>query len=103
MFESFNQTTDGERAILRKLRVWIGALAVLCVLTGIGVGAFISSHPAVAQEGSPGIARTPEALSVSFVEITRRVEPAVVNIETLSTPEIAEKDNDDKDDQSSNN
>jgi hypothetical protein len=27
MFESFNQTTDADKVILRKLRVWIAALA----------------------------------------------------------------------------
>jgi serine protease Do len=103
MFESFNQTTDGERAILRKLRVWIVALAAVCVLTGVGVGALLTGRPAVAQDGGEATARAPEALSASFAEIAKRVEPAVVNIDTLSAPEIAEKDNDDKDDQSSNN
>ena len=49
------------------------------------------------------IARAPEALSASFAEIARRVEPAVVNIETTQTqPEVSEKD-EDKEDQSTNN
>src|SRR6185369_6131876 len=47
------------------------------------------------------IARAPEALSASFAEIARRVEPAVVNIETTQQQEeISEKD-EDKEDQSS--
>ena len=51
------------------------------------------------------IARAPEALSASFAEIARKVEPAVVNIETMTAAaEVAiEKDGDDKDDQTSNN
>jgi len=99
MFESFNQTGDAETKILRKLRVWIVALALVCALTGMGIGALLAGRPAVAQDS----ARAPEALSASFVEIAKRVEPAVVNIDTLSAPEIAESDNNDKDDQSSNN
>src|SRR5437870_4678519 len=99
MFESFNQNTDGEAKILRKLRLWIVALALVCALTGVGIGAMLAGRPAVAQDA----ARAPEALSASFVEIAQRVEPAVVNIDTLSAPEIAESDNSDKEDQSSNN
>jgi len=99
MFESFNQTSDVEVKILSKLRVWIVALALVCALTGMGIGAMLAGRPAVAQD----VARTPEALSASFVDIAQRVEPAVVNIDTLSAPEMAETDNPDKEDQSSNN
>ncbi len=107
MFElAKDQTTLNERAILRKLRVWIVALGTACLLAGIGIGAMLSGRPTVAQ-GEVQIARAPEALSASFAEIARRVEPAVVNIETTSAPlEIAEKDledKDDKDDQSTTN
>ncbi|HEV2860325.1 MAG TPA: Do family serine endopeptidase [Pyrinomonadaceae bacterium] len=86
------QTTESERAILRKLRVWIAALAVACLLVGIGVGAMLSQRQALAldETGSAQtaaqIARAPEALSASFAEIARRVEPAVVNIDTVSAP-----------------
>src|SRR6266498_1134452 len=98
-----DQTTLNERAILRKLRVWIIALGAACLLAGIGVGAMLSGRPTGAQN-EVQIARAPEALSASFAEIAKRVEPAVVNIETLSpTTEVADKDNEDKDDQSSNN
>src|SRR2546425_8218447 len=104
MFELPNdQTTVDERAILRKLRIWIVALAVACLAAGAGVGAMMSGRPAVAQNEAQ-IARAPEALSASFAEIAKRVEPAVVNIDTLTAaPDIAEKDNEDKDDQSSGN
>jgi len=103
MFEvSNNSTTDQERTILRKLRVWIAALAVACLLAGIGIGAMLSGRTIVAQNDMQN-ARAPEALSASFAEIARRVEPAVVNIETTQVPmEVSEKE-EDKEDQSSNN
>ncbi|HEX8476567.1 MAG TPA: Do family serine endopeptidase [Pyrinomonadaceae bacterium] len=84
------QTTDSERAILRKLRVWIAALAVACLVAGVGIGAMLSGKPTTAQQQSEAqIARAPEALSASFAEIARRVEPAVVNIDTISAPPTA--------------
>ncbi|HEX6046160.1 MAG TPA: trypsin-like peptidase domain-containing protein [Pyrinomonadaceae bacterium] len=100
MFDaSGNHTTEQERKLLRKLRVWIAALAVGCLVAGIGIGAMLSGRPTVAQNDLQ-IARAPEALSASFAEIARRVEPAVVNIETTQAQlEISEKD-DDKDDES---
>src|SRR5213082_1037906 len=78
MFESFKQTSEVETAMLRKLRMWIAALAAVCLLTGIGIGAILAGRPAVAQEELQAAARAPEALSASFVEVARRVEPAVV-------------------------
>src|SRR5437879_4393527 len=104
MFESFKQTNEPERAILRRLRVWIAALAAVCVLTGIGIGAILAGRPAVAQDELQAAARAPEALSASFVEIARRVEPAVVNIDTLqASTDLAETDNDDKSDRTPSN
>lgn len=98
-----NHSTIDERAILRKLRVWIVALATACLLAGIGVGAMLSGRPTVAQSEAQ-IAHAPEALSASFAEIAKRVEPAVVNIETMTAAsEVADKDTEDKDEQSSNN
>jgi len=97
MFESLNQTSDAEKTILRKLRVWIVALAAVCVLAGIGIGAMLAGRPAVAQEGLQS-ARAPEALSASFVEIAQRVEPAVVNIDTMTTegPDLDSEDKSDR-------
>src|SRR5918994_1889373 len=102
MFDfSRNSTTEQERTILRKLRVWIAALGVACLLAGIGIGAMLSGRPTVAQPEMQ-IARAPEALSASFAEIARRVEPAVVNIETTQAQvELSEKD-EDKEDETSN-
>src|SRR5881398_1250067 len=99
MFESFKQTSEVETAMLRKLRMWIAALGAVCLLTGIGIGAILAGRPAVAQEELQAAARAPEALSASFVEVARRVEPAVVNIDTLqASNDVAESDNDDKSD-----
>src|SRR4029079_13588688 len=102
MFDfSKSSTTEQERTILKKLRIWIAALAVACLVAGIGIGAMLSGRTTVAQPDIQ-VARAPEALSASFAEIARRVEPAVVNIETTQNqPEISEKD-EDKEDQSSN-
>src|SRR5437763_10697762 len=105
MFESFKQTSEVETAMLRKLRMWIAALAAVCLLTGIGIGAILAGRPAVAQEELQAAARAPEALSASFVEIAPRVEPAVVNIDTLqaSSSDLAEADNEDKTDRTPGN
>jgi serine protease Do len=102
MFDlSRNSSSEHERTILRKLRVWIAALAVACLVTGIGIGAMLSGRPTIAQPDMQ-VARAPEALSASFAEIARRVEPAVVNIETTQVQaEVSEKD-EDKEDQSTN-
>ena len=88
------QTNETERAILRRLRVWIAALALACLVVGVGVGAMLAGRPAVAQNESQRAAqnaRAPEALSASFSEIAQRVEPAVVNIDTVSAPQVAER------------
>ncbi len=96
-----SETTVQEGAILRKLRIWIAALGIACLVAGIGIGAMLSGKPTVAQNPVQ-MARAPEALSASFAEIARRVEPAVVNIETLTAaPDVAEKDDPDKEDPSS--
>src|SRR5258705_5208734 len=104
MFDISNDNTKAqERSILRKLRIWIAALGVACLLAGIGIGAMLSGRPTTAQNEMQ-IARAPEALSASFAEIARRVEPAVVNIETTQTStELSDKDSEDKEDESANN
>src|SRR5437588_3214365 len=101
MFESFNKATNSEKIILRKLRVWIAALAAVCILAGIGIGAILAGRNAVAQDGLQS-ARAPEALSATFVEVARRVEPAVVNIDTTQTAEL-EADNEDKSERTPSN
>jgi serine protease Do len=101
MFDSLNQTTDAEKVLLRKLRVWIAGLGAVCIVAGIGIGAILAGRPAVAQDGLQAASRAPEALSASFVEIAQRVEPAVVNIDTTQAAEL-EPDNEDKTDRTPN-
>jgi serine protease Do len=105
MFELPKESAKSEeQTVLRKLRVWIAALAVACLLTGIGIGAILSGRPTVAQNQTTQIARAPEALSASFAEIARRVEPAVVNIETMTAaPDALDKDDESKDEAPSGN
>src|ERR1043165_4994524 len=100
-----DEMNGSERAILRKLRVWIVALAIACLVAGIGIGAILTGRPAAAQNEVQLAARTPEALSASFVEIAKHVEPAVVNIDTVTAaPELADKDDEDsKEDSQANN
>ena len=97
------ETTESERALLKRLRIWIAALALTCLVVGAGLGALLAGKPAVAQNEGGGrteaqIARAPEALSASFAEIAKRVEPAVVNIDTVSAPQVADKDDSSDDD-----
>ncbi len=97
-----NLTALNEKVLLRKLRVWIVALAIGCVLAGMAVGAMLSGRPTVAQ--NEVIAQAPEALSASFAEIARRVEPAVVNIETMTAaPEAPPKTEEDKEEEGPSN
>jgi serine protease Do len=92
------QTNEAEQIVLRKLRVWIVGLGLTCLIVGIGIGAMLSGRPIVAQTDAQ-IARAPEALSASFAEIARRVEPAVVNIDTVQAPpETARGDKKNKND-----
>src|SRR5437660_1366163 len=91
-----DQMSEAEKAIVRRLRVWIAALAIACLVAGLGVGALLAGKTTRAQSDAQ-IAHAPEALSASFVEIARRVEPAVVNIDTVTTaPEVADGDEDEQ-------
>jgi serine protease Do len=96
---------EAERAILKRLRVWIAALAAACLVVGASVGALLAGRTTVAQGGATAaqVARAPEALSASFAEIASRVEPAVVNIDTVTAAEAAGKGGDDDEDSKEGN
>src|SRR3954452_15439492 len=96
------QITDSDKAILRRLRVWILALGLTCLAAGVGIGALITGRPVVAQTDVQ-VARAPEALSASFAEIAKNVEPAVVNIDTKTAARTAPTADDDKDSPNSSN
>ncbi|MBX7171319.1 MAG: trypsin-like peptidase domain-containing protein [Pyrinomonadaceae bacterium] len=79
-----------ERKLFRKLIFSISIIAIICLTIGIGVGVLVSERHAKASE--PIDARMPEAISASFAEVARRVEPAVVNIDTKGkVPEVTLK------------
>lgn len=97
---SINNGVTTEQDVLRRLRVWIAALAIMCLGVGACLGALLAGRPVVAQNETQSIqqiARAPEALSASFAEIARRVEPAVVNIETVTAMPTAARDDDEND------
>jgi serine protease Do len=80
-----HESAELERQIMRRLRLWIIGVAAVCLVIGISLGALLSGRPAVAQNDAT--ARTPEALSASFADIARRVEPSVVKISTVTVAE----------------
>lgn len=70
--------SDGDRLLLKRLRWWIASLAACCLLVGVGLGMAVGNLPSLL----PSKAGSAEAISPPFVEIAKRVEPAVVNIDT---------------------
>jgi serine protease Do len=77
-----------EKELFRRLRGYILGLGAVCVLSGAGIGFLIGTERTTAEK-SADFAVTPETLSASFAEIARKVEPAVVNIDTkTNAPEI---------------
>src|SRR5256885_11352703 len=97
---SRDSTTFDERTILRKLRVWIASIGVVALIVGCGIGAILSGRPTDAQTGSLPVT-PPEALSASFVDVAQRIEPSVVNIDTMQTADL-ETDNEDRTDRPPN-
>jgi serine protease Do len=69
-----------ERRVLRKVYVLFAILTVFGLFAGIGIGVAVSERRATANE-SPN-AKTAESISASFSDVAKRVEPAVVNIDT---------------------
>lgn len=86
-----------ERILLNRLRIWIATLSAVCLITGIGIGVIFAGWPTKAEGELTKVSRAPEALSASFAEIARRVEPAVVNIHTVATPSPLSRGNLDDD------
>jgi serine protease Do len=80
-----------ERRILRKVFVLLSVFTAFALIVGIGIGVAISERRASAGEESN--LRVPEAMSGSFSDVARLVEPAVVNIDTKGNlpPEIGLK------------
>lgn len=87
-----DMSSELEKRISRRLRVWVLGVAAACVLSGLGFGFLIAGRLTIAENPvDPSVA--PETLSASFAEVARRVEPAVVNIDTKGkVPEVALKE-----------
>ena len=82
-----------EEKISRRLRVWMLGFAAVCLVSGITFGLLLGSHLTITAEDAANMSIAPETLSASFAEVARRVEPAVVNIDTKGkVPEVALKD-----------
>lgn len=85
--------TNKEQVILRKLKIWIVTGAVCCVAVGFAVGAMLSGRSAFSAKDNLAetVVRGPESMSATFAEISKRVEPAVVNIDTKMAGETARR------------
>lgn len=80
-----------EQNVLRKVFILLSILTVFAIGIGIGVGFLISERKAIA--GNDPNLKTPEAMSISFSEVAKQVEPAVVNIDTKGkVPDVSTKE-----------
>lgn len=81
-----------EERISRRLRVWTMGFAAVCLTAGIAFGFLLAGRFATAEDAA-NTRLAPETLSASFAEVTRKVEPAVVNIDTKGkVPEVSVKE-----------
>lgn len=92
MFKTKKQTAaqpcELENETFRRLRGYILGLGAVCVLSGAGIGFLVGVEKTTAEK-TADFAAAPETLSASFAEVAKRVEPAVVNIDTkTNAPEI---------------
>ncbi len=82
---------ESEKNPLRKIRLSFAYLAFACLIFGTNAGqSFAQTNNNT--EKIRDLAATPEKLSASFAEVSRKVEPAVVNIDTKGkVPEVTLK------------
>ncbi len=86
--------SEGDRVLLRRLRWWIAALAGCCLLVGMGLGMTFGNLPSL-RSSHVAKASPAETVGPPFVDIAKRVEPAVVNIDTkTAAAEPVEEDGD---------
>lgn len=87
--------SDSDRRLLNRLRWWIASLAAGCLVVGIGLGMAAGNLPSL-RPSKAEKARAAEAMSPPFVDIAKRVEPAVVNIDTkTAAAETADDEDED--------
>jgi serine protease Do len=81
-----------EERISRRLRGWMLGFAAACLMAGTMFGFLLSGRFTTVAEDAANPRIAPETLSASFSEVARRVEPAVVNIDTKGkVPDVALK------------
>lgn len=83
-----------KKQVWRGKRVWFVVLASACLLvaSGIVLGLLAGGRFNATAETPENFRVAPETLSASFAEVSRRVEPAVVNIDTKGkVPEVSLK------------
>lgn len=73
---------------MRRVRVFALGVASACLVSGGIAGFVIAERTAIANK-TESISLAPETLSASFAEVARRVEPAVVNIDTKTNAEAS--------------
>lgn len=76
--------------IFCRLNIVIATSIFSCLLIGASLGFLLAGQSATA-ELKPDFAVAPEALSASFAEVARQVEPAVVNIDTKQNAKAEDK------------
>ncbi len=93
MYEQRNSQSAKQNVILKtkainRLRLWyVGAAAIFLMGVGVAAGLIIAAWNVKAEKPlATNVA--PESLSASFAEVARRVEPAVVNIDTKTNAEL---------------
>jgi len=82
-----------KKQISREKRGWLVVLASACLLLAAGIVlGFLASGRFITAETPENLRVAPEALSASFAEVSKKVEPAVVNIDTKGkVPEVSLK------------
>ena len=83
-----------KKQFLREKRVWFAFLTGACLLiaTGVVLGLLAGGRFTTTAETPENLRVAPETLSASFAEVSKRVEPAVVNIDTKGkVPEVSLK------------
>ncbi|HLM00136.1 MAG TPA: trypsin-like peptidase domain-containing protein [Pyrinomonadaceae bacterium] len=90
----YSSSREIQKRVWRGQRAWFVVLASACLLLAAGVvlGLLAGGRFNATAETPENFRVAPETLSASFAEVSKRVEPAVVNIDTKGkVPEVSLK------------